>query len=197
MGRDQVHAVSLKLVIQAIAVIGPIANEMSGLGLQHVEVEAELDQGDFMMIGRMRADREGEPMSIHNREDFHAFAAFRDAHGVPAALGRRKRGIDETLAFIDRAFVAQRVRQLGQHLAQDFLLTPLLESAMDGFVIGIALGQEVPLRPRCSKSRGPRPRQHESGSVYDPDDCPECALRGNGPGFDPIDRRAIAACRDL
>ena len=70
---------------------------------------------------------------------------FREPHGLAAALGRRKRGIDETLSFIERPFVAQRVGQLSQHLAQDLVVTPLLESAMDGFVIRVALRQEVPL----------------------------------------------------
>ena len=145
MGRNQVDASLLEVVIEAIAVIRPVANEMLGVRLPPVAVEAEWDQGDFMMIRRRRTDGERETMAIHNRENFHAFAAFREPDGVPATLGRRKGCVDETLPFIDRPFVAQRVRQRGQHLAQDLLLTPLLESAMDSFVIRVALRQEVPL----------------------------------------------------
>jgi hypothetical protein len=147
MRRDHVDAVLLEILIEAIAVIGPVSDEMFRLGLQHVEVETELDQGDFMMIGGMRTDRERKSMAIHNRENLHALAAFREPDGLAATLGRCKRGINETLPFVEHSFVAQRVRQLGQHLAQDLLLTPLLESTMDGFVIRIALRQEVPLGP--------------------------------------------------
>ena len=41
--RDHVHPVLLEVVIQPIAVLRAIANEMFGLGLQHVKVETELD----------------------------------------------------------------------------------------------------------------------------------------------------------
>ena len=118
---------------------------MLGFRLQHVEVETELDQGDFMMIGRVRTDGEGQPMTIDNRQNLHALATFREPHGLAPALGRRKGGIDETLAFVDRAFLTQRVGQLREHLPQHLALTPLLEPAMDGLVVGIALRQEVPL----------------------------------------------------
>ncbi|MGQ0555565.1 MAG: hypothetical protein ACT4PN_06440 [Nitrospiraceae bacterium] len=64
MRRNQVHAVWLEGIIEAIAVIGPIPNEMFGLGLEHVDVEAQLDQGDFMMMRRMRTD--GKRKSIRS-----------------------------------------------------------------------------------------------------------------------------------
>jgi hypothetical protein len=78
-----------------------ISNEVLGLGLQHVEVEAELNQRDLMMIGRMRTHREGEAMAIHNRQDFHPLATLREAHCVAPALRRGKRRIDEALALVD------------------------------------------------------------------------------------------------
>lgn len=58
MGRNQIHAILSELVIKPIAVIGAVPNEMLGLRLQHVEVEAELHQGDVMMMRRMRTDGE-------------------------------------------------------------------------------------------------------------------------------------------
>jgi len=146
MGCNHVDAVVLEVVIEAIAVIGSVANEMLGVRLQHLEVETELDHGDFMMIGRMRTGGEGEPVPIDNRQNLHVLPAFREADGLAAALGGGERGIDETLPFVEHPVVAQGVRQLGQHLAQDLLLTPLLEATMDLFVIRIALRQEVPLR---------------------------------------------------
>lgn len=87
-------------------------------------------------------------MPIHNRQDFHAFAAFGETHSVAATLGRGKRRIDETLVFVEHAPFAQRIGQLREDLAQDLALAPLLKPAMDGFVIRIVLGQQVPLRAR-------------------------------------------------
>src|SRR5579885_1621896 len=145
--RNQVHPVLLEVVIEPVAVVGPIPNEMFGLGLQHVEVETQLHQRDLMMIRGVRPDREREPMPIHNGQDFHPLAAFREAHAVATALCRGKRGIDKALAFIKGAFVAQRIRQLCEDLAQHFTLAPLLKAAMDRLVVGIALRQHVPLGP--------------------------------------------------
>jgi hypothetical protein len=88
-------------------------------------------------------------MVIHNRQDCYTFTA---------ALARGKRGIDETLPFIDRVFLTQRVGQLGENLAQHFTLTPLLKSAMDRLVVGVALGEQVPL---CTGVQNPEDRfQH-------------------------------------
>lgn len=147
MRGDQVHTVVAEGGIEAIAVIRPISDEMLGLGLEHVEVETELHQGDFMMIRRMRAHGKGQSVPIHKCQDFHTLAAFREPDGLAAALGRRKCGIDETFAFIQGSFVTQRIRQLGEDLSQDLPLAPLLEPAMHRLVVGIALREQVPLRP--------------------------------------------------
>ena len=48
MRGNHVHPVLLEVVIEPITVIRAIANEMFGLGLQHVEVETELHQGDLL-----------------------------------------------------------------------------------------------------------------------------------------------------
>ena len=101
MWRNHVHPVLLEVVIEPVAVIGAIANEMFGLGLQHVEVETELHQRDFMMIGRMRTHRERQSMAIHNREDLHAFAPAGGTDALAAALGRGKRRVDEALALVE------------------------------------------------------------------------------------------------
>lgn len=139
MGPNQVDAVLREVVIEPVAVIGSIADEILGLGLQHGEVETELHERDLKMIGRVRTDGERQPVPIRNRENLHALPAVREAHLVPAALRGGKGRINETLPFIDPAFVAQRVRQLGQDVPQYLVLTPLLKSPMDGFVIRITL----------------------------------------------------------
>src|SRR5689334_6238872 len=124
---NHIDPVLLEGIIEAVTVIGPVPDEMFRLGLQHVEVETELDQGDFMMIRRMRTDGERESMAIHNRENLHALAALRETDRLAPAFGRGKGRIDEALPFVDHPFIAQRIGQLRKNLAQDFLLTPLLE----------------------------------------------------------------------
>ena len=84
-------------------------------------------------------------MAIHNRQDLHAFVPAGGADALAAALRRRKRCIDEALTLVDRAFLAQRIRQLRENLSQYLTLPPLLEPTMHRFVIGIALRQHVPL----------------------------------------------------
>ncbi len=66
---NHVHAVLLKVIVEPIAVIGAIADEVLRLGFEHVEVESQLHERDLMMIGGMRAHREWQPMAIDNRED--------------------------------------------------------------------------------------------------------------------------------
>ena len=95
--------------------------------------------------------------------DFHAFPTFREPHGLTAAFDHRKRRINETLAFIDRSFVSQCIRQLCEHVPQGLTLTPLLKAPMNGFAVEIALRQELPLRP----------------GVQNPEHCLK-----DGPGWD-------------
>ena len=150
-----------------------------------------------MIIRGMRTDREGKPMPIHNRENLHALATFREAHHVAASFDRHESGIDETLLFIDRTFVVQRVRRLGQHLTKDLLLTPLLKSTMNRFVIRVALGQEIPLRPSVQNPEHGFQDGPAGDGFSDQGDYPGCTPRGSGPEFAPIGHRATAACRNL
>ena len=59
------------------------------------------------MVRRVRADRERQPMAIHNRHDFHAFSALRWSDFRPATFSHNERRIDEAFFFIQRAFVAK------------------------------------------------------------------------------------------
>jgi hypothetical protein len=103
MGRNEVDTLLLEVGIEAVAVVRPIADEMFGFGLEHVEIETELDQGDFVMIRGVRAGREGQSVPIHNCKNLHALPTFREAHRVPAAPRGRKGGVDEALALVNRA----------------------------------------------------------------------------------------------
>ena len=65
---------------------------------------------------------------------------------IAGTFGRRKRRVDEALALVDGAFLVQRIGQLSEDVSQDLPLTPLLKAPMNGFVVRITLGQQVPLR---------------------------------------------------
>lgn len=97
------------------------------------------------MLSRMRTDGEGQPMAIHNRKDFHAFPAFREAHGIATPLVAANIASMKLSVFIKRSLFAQRIGQLGENLPKDLVLAPLLKPAMDGFVVRIALRQQMPL----------------------------------------------------
>src|SRR5215510_8435714 len=73
MRRDHLVCVLLLVIKEWIAVVGAIADQILRLGLDHVEVEAQLYQPNLVVIGGMRADRERQSMTIHDCHDFHAF----------------------------------------------------------------------------------------------------------------------------
>ena len=146
MRRDHLDAVLAQLLIEWIAVVGPIADQILRLGLDHVEVEAQLYQPNFVVVGGMRADRERQSMTIHDRHDFHAFPALRRPDLRPATLRHHERRIDEAFFFIQRAFVAKLVGHIRQYSPQNFIAAPRLKASMNGFVVRIALRQHVPLR---------------------------------------------------
>jgi hypothetical protein len=52
---DHFDAISAQLLVKRITVVGKIANQVFRVGFDHVEVEAQLHQAEFMMVGRMRA----------------------------------------------------------------------------------------------------------------------------------------------
>lgn len=118
MRGDHVDAVPLEIVIDPLTVIRAITTEMLGLGFEHGEIETELDQRDLMMIRRMRTHEEEQSMPIHHRQNLHALATFGEPDSLAAALGSRTRRVNEALALIYRPFFTERIRQLGENLAQ-------------------------------------------------------------------------------
>lgn len=91
MQGDHRDALAAQFLVEAIAIVGAIADEVIRLGLDHVEVEAELHQANFVMVGGVRAHRQRQAVAIHNCHDFQAFSAFRRTDLGAAALGHRKR----------------------------------------------------------------------------------------------------------
>jgi hypothetical protein len=54
--RDHLDTISSQFLVERIAVIGTVADQVFWLGFDHVEVEAQLHQADLMVVGGMRAD---------------------------------------------------------------------------------------------------------------------------------------------
>jgi len=71
MRRDHINSILPQLFIQLVAVTGAVTNQVVRIRLDHVEVETQLYQGDFMMIRRMRAARQRQPVTVDNRHAFH------------------------------------------------------------------------------------------------------------------------------
>ena len=55
--RDHLDTISSQFLVERIAVIGTVADQVFWLGFDHVEVEAQLHQADLMVVGGVRADR--------------------------------------------------------------------------------------------------------------------------------------------
>src|SRR5438094_4152816 len=100
MRRDHLDAVLAQLLIEWIAVVGAIADQILRLGLDHVEVEAQLYETNFMAIGGMRADRKRQSLTIHDCHDFHAFPALRQTYPRPSTPPRYACLSNETFPFI-------------------------------------------------------------------------------------------------
>jgi hypothetical protein len=87
---DHFDPVSAQFLHVQIAVVSEIADQVLWLGLDHLEVEAQLHQANFMMVGGMRAYRTRQSMAINYRHDFHAFSPLRCADLRPAPLAITK-----------------------------------------------------------------------------------------------------------
>src|SRR6516165_10350743 len=146
--RDQLDPVSSQFIVERVAVVGAITDQIFWLGFNHVEVEAQLHQANFMMIGGVRAYRKRQSMTIDNRHDFHAFSALRCADFCPTAFSHYECRIDEAFFFIERTSVAKLVGNIRQHPPQGLVAAPSLEASMHRFVVRKALWQHMPLRTR-------------------------------------------------
>src|SRR5271165_7064292 len=100
------------------------------------------------MVCRMRADRERQTVTIHDRHDFQAFSSLRRTDVRTSALRHREGCVDEALFFVQHATRAKLVGDVGQNPAQNLAMAPSLKPAMHRFVIRITLRQHVPLRAR-------------------------------------------------
>ena len=62
--RDHLGALLAQRCVQFVAVLRAIANQILRPRLDHVEVERQLDQRDFAVIGGVRGDRERQSVTI-------------------------------------------------------------------------------------------------------------------------------------
>ncbi len=91
--------------------------------------------------------------------------------------------------LMEGSFFMQGIVQLGQNLTEHLAVAPLLKSAMDGLVVGIELGQQVPLRARV-QNQGVASKTARAGRVCARGDYLECVLLENVPESVPTDIRA-------
>ncbi|MEE9257170.1 MAG: hypothetical protein V3V56_08375 [bacterium] len=57
MRRDHPDSLPAKLLVQLVAVIRPLADQVPRLRFDHIEVKRQLHQGGFMVMGRVGAGR--------------------------------------------------------------------------------------------------------------------------------------------
>lgn len=103
MRGSHLDAVVHQIVVQRITVMRVAAGQVLRLGFNHVDVETQLHQLHFMMVRSVRADRQWQPLAIHNRHDFYIFAALGRGDFLFAAFGLGKRHVDEALRFFQVA----------------------------------------------------------------------------------------------
>src|SRR3954464_6146150 len=109
MRRDHLNALLAQFFVQPIAIVSAVADEVLRLGLDHVEVEAELYQTHFVMVRGMCAHRNRQAVAIYNRHDFQAFTAPYRADLGATTFGHREGRINETFLFVDSTSVAKFV----------------------------------------------------------------------------------------
>src|ERR1700738_4270775 len=149
MRRNHLDAVFSQLLVQWITVVSTVADQILRLGFDHVEVEAELHQADFVMVRRMRADRKRQSMAINNRHDFHAFSALRGSDLRAAALGHNEGRVNEAFFFVQYASVAKVVSNIRQYPAQSLVATPSPESACAQFFSSDSFAAAYATARRC------------------------------------------------
>ena len=145
MRLDYLNTHLTRFLVQLVAVVRAISNQEIVLCLDRAEVETQLHQDDFMVVRRMRDDRQWQPVTINNYNNLQSLATINWPDLIIATLRRCKRGIDNTFRFIQRAFIVQRVGRIDEHTPQDFVAAPLLEATKHCFVVQVALRQQAPL----------------------------------------------------
>jgi hypothetical protein len=114
--RNHLDTVAAQLLIQWIAVVSAIADKVLWLGLNHVEVETELNQRTSWWLAACVLTESGKPWRSTIAMIFRPFLRFVAPISAPPPLAIASR-IDETFFFIQRAALAKLVGNVGQNLA--------------------------------------------------------------------------------
>lgn len=144
--RDYLYTLIAQFIVQFIAIVSFVTNKIVWLGFDHIKVQAQLNQGDFMVIGSVSSNRQWKTMLIDNSHDFHAFSAFCQTNLISAAFRRCKGCINETFRFIQGILISKGIGKINHDVPNDVVIAPRLEATMNRFVIGIALWKHMPLR---------------------------------------------------
>src|SRR6516165_2719081 len=127
---------------------------VGSVSLDHVEVEAELNQTHFVVVGSVRADRQRQSVTIDYRHDFQAFSAPSRPDLSSTSFGHRKCRVDKAFLLVQPTAVPQLVGDIRQNVPQRLVTAPRLKTPMHCLVVRIALRKHVPLRPRVEDPEG-------------------------------------------
>src|SRR6476620_2286271 len=188
--RDHLDAVSAQFHIQRIAVVGAISDQIFGLGFDHVEIEAQLNQAYFVMVRCMRTDRERQTMTIYNRHDFQAFSSFRRADVRATALRHCKGRVDKA-TLLRPAPHAREVRWRCQSgLGAEPRSDTKSETGDAPFCNSDNTAAACATAPRCSKSTTSLQEFSATELASDQGAPQKCSLPENDAGYVPNPNRS-------
>src|SRR3954449_9991812 len=114
MRRDHLNALLAHFFVQPIAIVSAVADEVLRLGLDHVEVEAELYQTHFVMVRGMCAHRNRQAVAIYNRHDFQPLPRLVGPISAPPPLAIAKvasmKHSSSSIAPLSRSSLATSVK---------------------------------------------------------------------------------------
>jgi hypothetical protein len=142
-----------ELRIELIGLVRGVPYESLG-GLLHQPVgQRGVDERDFMRSGTVDVNGDWPTMTIGDRHDLRALAAFRLSHVGTTLLGGREAPVDEGLLQVKAAGVVERLGEDRKDVLHDPGPHPVLETSMARLVRRIAVGQ---VRPRGAGPQDPQ-----------------------------------------
>src|SRR5262249_36247544 len=143
--RDHLDAVSAQLLVQGIAVVGAVTDQILGLGFDHVEVEAQLH------IGGLRDGWAHACLpiaAIHGNQQSPCFSClFR----VSSPQSRPRHPCVASMKHSSSSSAPLSRSSLATSVSSRRIAAPSLKTPMYRFVVGIALRQYMPLRTCVEK----------------------------------------------
>jgi hypothetical protein len=144
--RDQLHASPKQFCIQAVRLVGVVADETRGERPDESRCKRRPHQRHFMWRGALDVNGDGQALAICDGHDLRPLAALGLAHSRASLLRWREAPVDERFLQIQIAFVVERLREDFEDGPQQAGADPVLKSPMAGLIRGIAVGQVGPGR---------------------------------------------------